>query len=65
MHKQAAQDRILKLRELINDYRYHYHVLNESIMSEAAADSLKHELSQLEEQFPDLITPDSPSQRVA
>lgn len=65
MHKQAAQDRIIKLRELINDYRYHYHVLNESIMSEAAADSLKHELSQLEEQFPDLITPDSPSQRVA
>jgi DNA ligase (NAD+) len=65
MHKQAAQDRILKLRELINDYRYHYHVLNESVMSEAAADSLKHELSQLEEQFPDLITPDSPSQRVA
>ena len=34
-------------------------------MSEAAADSLKHELSQLESQFPELITPDSPSQRVA
>jgi len=65
MNKQAAQDRINKLRELINDYRYHYHVMNESIMSEAAADSLKHELSQLESQFPELITPDSPSQRVA
>src|ERR1700749_3101320 len=61
---QAAQ-RILKLRELINDYRYHYHVLDESIMSEAAADSLKHELSQLEAEFPELITPDSPTQRVA
>jgi DNA ligase (NAD+) len=65
MNKQQAADRIAKLRDLINDYRYHYHVLDESIMSEAAADSLKHELSQLETEFPDLITPDSPTQRVA
>jgi DNA ligase (NAD+) len=63
--KQTAQKRIEKLRDLINDYRYHYHVLDESIMSEAAADSLKHELSQLEAEYPDLITPDSPTQRVA
>src|SRR5476651_1342044 len=63
--KAEAEKRITKLREQINDYRYHYHVLDESIMSEAAADSLKHELSQLEEKFPDLITPDSPTQRVA
>ena len=34
-------------------------------MSEAAADSLKHELTKLEEQYPELITPDSPTQRVA
>ena len=58
-------ERINKLRELINDYRYHYHVLDESTMSEAAADSLKHELSQLEAAHPELITPDSPTQRVA
>lgn len=57
--------RVAKLRELINDYRYHYHVLDESIMTEAAADSLKHELAQLEEAHPELITPDSPTQRVA
>ena len=63
--KTAAKARIEKLKELINDYRYHYHVLDESIMSEAAADSLKHELSQLEEQYPEFITPDSPTQRVA
>ncbi len=63
--KSKANDRIKKLRELIADYRYYYHVLDESIMSEAAADSLKHELTQLEEQYPDLITPDSPTQRVA
>ena len=59
------KDRIEKLRNLINDYRYHYHVLDESTMSEAAADSLKHELSQLEAEYPELITPDSPTQRVA
>lgn len=60
-----AAERAAKLRELISDYRYNYHVLNRSTMSEAAADSLKHELSQLEEKYPELITPDSPTQRVA
>ncbi len=65
MDKEDAKKRIEKLRKLINDYRYHYHVLDESTMSEAAADSLKHELTLLEEKFPDLITPDSPTQRVA
>ena len=65
MTKNEAEERILKLRELINDYRYHYHVLDESIMSEAAADSLKHELAQLEAEYPELIAPDSPTQRVA
>lgn len=65
MTKIEAEQRILKLRKLIDEYRYHYHVLDESIMSEAAADSLKHELSELEKQYPELITPDSPTQRVA
>ena len=63
-HLQAKQ-RVELLKKQINDYRYHYHVLDQSIMSEAAADSLKHELSQLEQQFPDLLSPDSPTQRVA
>ena len=65
MKFKPAQERIEKLRGLINEYRYNYHVLDKSIMSEAAADSLKHELTKLEEQYPELITPDSPSQRVA
>jgi DNA ligase (NAD+) len=65
LSKKAAATRTAKLRELINDYRYHYHVLDESTMSEAAADSLKHELSQLEAAYPELVTPDSPTQRVA
>ena len=65
MNKQAVQKRLIKLRESINRYRFDYHVLNKTTISEAALDSLKHELSQLESQYPDLITPDSPSQRVA
>lgn len=65
MMKNEAEQRILRLRKLIDDYRYHYHVLDKSIMSEAAADSLKHELAKLEKQYPDLVTPDSPTQRVA
>jgi DNA ligase (NAD+) len=60
-----ATDRIEKLKSLIDDYRYNYHVLNKSIMSEEAADSLKHELSIIETEYPELITPDSPTQRVA
>lgn len=63
--RDAAAERIAKLKDIINEYRFEYHVNDKSIMSEAAADSLKHELSQLEEQFPDLITSDSPTQRVA
>ncbi len=65
MTRIEAERRIGQLREIINDYRYRYHVLDESTMSEAAADSLKHELSQLEAKYPELITPDSPTQRVA
>ena len=60
-----AAERIKKLRQEIEKYRYQYHVLNTLEMSEAALDSLKHELYTLEQQFPDLITFDSPTQRVA
>ena len=65
MTKAQAAARIAKLRELINEYRYEYHVNNHSIMSESAADGLKHELAVLEAEHPDLITPDSPTQRLA
>lgn len=65
MADKKTTERAARLRELINDYRYNYHVLNTSIMSEAAADSLKHELTQIEQEHPELITPDSPTQRVA
>jgi DNA ligase (NAD+) len=65
MTKSEAQKRIEKLRETVEKYRYAYHVLNQTLISEEALDSLKKELVDLEQQFPDLITPDSPTQRVA
>jgi DNA ligase (NAD+) len=61
----ALKSRAAKLRELINDYRYQYHVLNQEPISEEALDSLKDELAKLEAEFPELVTADSPSQRVA
>ncbi len=65
MNKKEAKARHEKLKKLISEYRYQYHVNNNSIMSEAAADGLKRELTQIESEYPELITPDSPSQRVA
>ena len=63
--KTEAKKRIEKLKKLINYHRYLYHVLNRQEISDAALDSLKHELYKLEQQFPELITLDSPTQRVA
>jgi len=65
MDKSAAKERVAKLRDLINEYRYQYHVLDRLEISEDALDSLKKELFDLEAQYPDLVTPDSPTQRVA
>ncbi len=65
MTKAQAAERIEKLRESIQKYRYQYHVLDALEISESALDSLKHELFTLEQQFPELITPNSPTQRVA
>lgn len=64
MDKKEAEKRIQKLRDVIEEHRYTYHVLDKITMSEAALDSLKHELFKLEQQYPDLITPDSPTQRI-
>lgn len=65
MKKEEAKKRIDKLKELINHHRYLYHVLDKQEIPDDAFDSLKHELYKLEEQFPELITADSPTQRVA
>ena len=66
MTKAEAQKRrrIEKLKKVINYHRYLYHVHDRQEISEAALDSLKKELFDLEQLFPALITPDSPTQRV-
>lgn len=65
MTKSEAKERIGKLKKVIEQYRFEVHVLDKTNISEGALDSLKHELVSLEEEFPDLVTPDSPTQRVA
>jgi len=64
MDKNEAKKRISKLRDEIEKYRYAYHVEDRSIISDSALDSLKKELFDLENQYPDLVTEDSPTQRV-
>lgn len=64
MDKAEVKSRIAKLREEIAYHRYQYHVLDQTLISEAALDSLKHELYKLEQEYPDLVTLDSPTQRV-
>ncbi|OGZ66396.1 MAG: hypothetical protein A3C50_02670 [Candidatus Staskawiczbacteria bacterium RIFCSPHIGHO2_02_FULL_43_16] len=64
MNKQEAKHRIEKLKELVNYHRYQYHVLDKQEISDAALDSLKKELFDLEQHFPEFITADSPTQRV-
>ncbi|MEK7122083.1 MAG: NAD-dependent DNA ligase LigA [Patescibacteria group bacterium] len=64
MIKKEAGTRAEKLKKVINYHRYLYHVLDKQEISDAALDSLKHELKKLEDEHPDLITADSPTQRV-
>lgn len=64
MDKKEAKIRIEKLKEVINRHRYLYHVLDRQEISDAALDSLKKELFDLERQYPELLTSDSPTQRI-
>ena len=64
MTPSAAWTRVEKLKHEINRYRYAYHVEGKSLISDQALDSLKKELFDLEAEFPELVTPDSPTQRV-
>lgn len=65
MNKKEAEKKIDKLRLEIDKQRYNYHVLDKETMDEAVLDGLKSDLFKLELAYPDLITPDSPTQRVA
>ena len=62
---QEVRERVEKLREAINRYRYEYHVLDKEGIPIEALDSLKRELAELEAAYPELVTKDSPTQRVA
>ncbi len=64
MKKIEAKQRIAKLKEFINYHRRLYHVLDKPEISDSAFDALKKELFDLEQEYPDLITSDSPTQRV-
>jgi DNA ligase (NAD+) len=64
MTKQETKQRIEKLKKEINHHRYLYHVLDKQEISDAALDSLKHELYELEQKYPEFITSDSPTQRI-
>lgn len=64
MTKAEAKTRIDKLIKEVNHHRHLYHVLDSQEISDSALDSLKNELARLEQEWPDLLRADSPSQRV-
>ena len=61
---QDLENRIIELRRTINDHNYNYYVLDNPIISDIEYDTLLRELDTLETKRPDLITTDSPTQRV-
>ncbi|MFH1551856.1 MAG: NAD-dependent DNA ligase LigA [bacterium] len=65
MDKKQVKKRISQLKKVIREHSYLYHVLDKPKISDAVWDSLKHELHKLEQEYPDLITADSPTQRVS
>lgn len=64
MHSQEIAQKMQKLRQEIKKHRSNYHIQDISSISGGALDSMMHQLSQLEAEYPELITPDSPTQRV-
>ncbi len=64
MNKSDAQKRSEELSKLLNEYSYQYYVLDNPEISDYDFDMFMQELKDLEEQFPELITPASPTQRV-
>ncbi len=62
--KQAVEQRIEQLKGLLNKASYAYYVVSAPIMEDATYDGLYRELEGLEQQYPHLISPDSPTQRI-
>lgn len=61
---EAITKRVAELRDTINELNYHYYSQDDPAASDAEYDRLFAELKQLETQYPDLLTADSPTQRV-
>lgn len=64
MDMKQAEKRIKELQEVLTQYGYEYYVLDKPTISDHEYDQLLRELISLENQFPQFITPDSPTQRV-
>jgi DNA ligase (NAD+) len=64
MSKDKAAKRLDQLKELMAKYAYEYYVLDEPSVSDAIYDGLMRELKEIEDKHPELVTPDSPTQRV-
>ena len=64
MNKHQAEERLAKLREELQKYAYEYYVLDNPRIDDAVYDGLMSELKKIEQEYPDLITADSPTQRV-
>jgi DNA ligase (NAD+) len=63
-NREKARDRAAQLREELNVHNYRYYVLNRPVVSDAEYDAMMDELREIEAAYPELITPDSPTQRV-
>ena len=61
---QTAAKRAAELRQEINGHNHRYYVLDNPVISDAEYDHLLQELRGLESEYPELLTPDSPTQRV-
>lgn len=61
---QSIIDKIEKLRSELSQYNYEYHVLDNPSIPDTEYDMLLHELIRLEEQYPEIVTADSPTQRI-
>lgn len=59
-----AEQRAIALKKLLAEYDYQYYIRDEITVTDAIYDGLKNELKLIESQFPELITPDSPTQRL-
>ena len=64
MNKEEAKSRISELSKIIENHNYNYYILTQPTISDYDFDMLLNELIDLEKQFPDLVLPDSPTQRV-